>query len=208
MKNKDVASALIGTLFFTVPYVALSFPILPSLGVGVLAFTAGELVFNKDSKDLFDVSSGNFKKTMDKAKRQNSHIKNMIKNIEDKEIKENLKEINETIDSIIKTVSENPHKVKKINNFFTYYLPLTIKIIDRYDEVENKKLSSRDSKKFMKSTNEMVIEINYAFKKILNKLYESDIVDTDAEMKVLNSLLKSDGFDSSELKIEKEGKNG
>ena len=204
MKNKDVASALIGTLFFAVPYAALSLPLIPALGIGALAFTAGELVFNKDSNDLFDLSSGNFKKTMDKAKRQNSHIKSMIKNIDDKEIQENLKEINSSVDNIIKTVSENPHKVKRINNFFTYYLPLTIKIIDRYDEVENNKLSSKDSKKFMKSTNEMVIEINEAFKKILNKLYESEIIDTDAEMKVLNSLLKSDGFDSSEIKVNKE----
>ena len=204
MKNKDVASALVGGLFFAVPYAALSLPILPSLGIGVLAFAAGELVFNKDSKDLFDYKSGNFKKTLDKAKRQNNHIKSMIKNIDDKDIKENLKEINSTVDNIIKTVSENPHKVKKIHNFFTYYLPLTTKIIDRYDVFENNKLSSRDSKKFMKSTNEMVSEINYSFKNILNKLYESEIVDTDAEMKVLNSLLKSDGFDSNGLKIDKE----
>ena len=72
MKNKDITSALIGGLFFAVPYAALALPILPSLGIGALAFAAGELVFSKDSNDLFDVSSGNFKKTMDKAKRQHS----------------------------------------------------------------------------------------------------------------------------------------
>ena len=40
----------------------------------------------------------------------------------------------------------------------------------------------------------MISEANKAFKRILSELYESDIVNTGAEMKVFNSMLKSDGF--------------
>ena len=35
------------------------------------------------------------------------------------------------------------------------------------------------------------------FKRILNSLYQSDIVDADAEMKVLNTMLTADGFDET-----------
>ena len=38
---------------------------------------------------------------------------------------------------------------------------------------------------------------NKAFKRILNSLYQSDIVDADAEMKVLNTMLTADGFDET-----------
>jgi len=51
----------------------------------------------------------------------------------------------------------------------------------------------------------MLNEIDNSFKKILNNLYESDIENATADMKVLNSILKSDGF--SELKVNKEEKN-
>ena len=123
----------------------------------------------------------------------------MITAIEDEEIKKNLNEINDAVNKIIKTVEKSPKKVKNIDSFFDYYLPVTVKIIDRYDDIENQNLSSADSKKFIKSTNKMVSDINLAFKKILNNLYQSEIIDTDAEMKVFNSMLKSEGFSDNEL---------
>ena len=47
----------------------------------------------------------------------------------------------------------------------------------------------------MKSTQKMVKKINEAFKKQLSNLYQSDMIDTDAEMKVFDTMLKSDGYD-------------
>ena len=98
-------------------------------------------------------------------------------------------------------------KLKKTNNFFDYYLPVTVKLVDRYDEIENQKLSSAESKKFVESTNKMIGEINKAYKKILADLYKTDMVDMDAEMKVFDSLLKADGFDDTEINAKKEENN-
>ena len=56
-----------------------------------------------------------------------------------------------------------------------------------------------DGKKIIKDTNK-------AFKKILDSLYQSDILSSDAEMKVYNSILKADGYDDELLDI-KEGED-
>ena len=96
---------------------------------------------------------------------------------------------------IIETVEKKPDSYKKMNNFFNYYLPVTINILTKYDEIENQKLNTEDSKKFMESTQKMVKKINEAFKKQLSNLYQSDMIDTDAEMKVFDTMLKSDGYD-------------
>ena len=40
----------------------------------------------------------------------------------------------------------------------------------------------------------MLAKIKVAFEKQLSNLYQSDMVDTDAEMKVFESMLKMDGF--------------
>lgn len=74
-------------------------------------------------------------------------------------------------------------------------MPVTINILTKYDEIENQKLNTEDSKKFMESTQKMVKKINEAFKKQLSNLYQSDMIDTDAEMKVFDTMLKSDGYD-------------
>ena len=115
--------------------------------------------------------------------------------------------IYDTVNKIIDTVTKNPEKAKGIKTFFDYYLPVTVKILDRYDEIENQKLSSNQSKKFFTSTKKMIHEINDSFGKILENLYQSEMVDTDAEMKVFNSLLKADGFDDTDLKSVKEDKD-
>ena len=57
----------------------------------------------------------------------------------------------------------------------------------------------------MKQTQNMIEKINEAFKEQLSNLYQSDMVDTDAEMKVFDSMLKQDGYDvENDFKMKKE----
>ncbi len=121
----------------------------------------------------------------------------MVNKIEDAELRQNIRDVSDTITKIIDTIENNPKKQQKMNNFFEYYLPVTLNILKRYDEIENQRLVSDDSKKFMNQTKDMMKKINNAFKNQLSNLYQSDIVDTDAEMKVFEGMLKVDGYDTS-----------
>ena len=206
MKHKDTISALIGSAFFAVPYLALSLPILPSVLIGTSAFVAGELVLNKNKKTLKE-ENFNLYKVLENAKKQNKRIIEAKSYIDNDEIKAYLTSINDSTSKIIKTIEKTPKKIKNIDNFFDYYLPITVKIINRYDEIENNNLSSKDSKKFMTSTINMLASIDKAFRNILNNLYQKEIIDMDAEMKVFSSMLKADGFNENELEV-KEDNNG
>ena len=73
MKHKDTISALIGSAFFAVPYLALSLPILPSVLIGTSAFVAGELVLTKNKKTLKE-ENFNLYKVLENAKKQNKRI--------------------------------------------------------------------------------------------------------------------------------------
>ena len=75
-----------------------------------------------------------------------------------------------------------------------YYLPVTIKILERYDEIENQKLNTTETKKFMNSVEDMISKIKQAFEEQLSNIYQTEMIDTDAELKVFESMLKSDGF--------------
>ncbi len=203
MKNKEIISAGLGGVFFAVPYLALSIPIWPSLLIGAAAFGAGELVFGETKLTLRDTNRSLYD-MLEKSKKQNKHIIDMIPLIEDEKIRKQLNEIHDSVSKIINTISKNPEKAKMADNFFDYYLPITIKLIDRYDEIENQKLTSEESNAFFRSTNKMIGEINKAYKKILDNLYRKEIVDMDAEMKVFDSLLKADGFNDAEFPVKKE----
>lgn len=200
MKNSEVVSAVIGGSFFAIPYLALNIPILPSIVIGTLAFTAGELVFRKD-KTLKE-SNLTLYETLENAKKQNKHILEMIPKIENIELRKSLNEINTTVTKIINTIEKNPEKEKKLKNFFDYYLPVTVKLVDRYDEIENQRINSKEEKSFNLTTENTIKEINDVFKQFLNILYQSDMNDTDVEIKVLNSMLKADGLSKNELNVE------
>ena len=204
MKNSEVVSAVIGGCFFAVPYLALAVPLAPSLAIGAAAFAAGELVLKGNEIKSLKETNFDLYQTLEVAKKQNKHILEMVSNIDDDTIKTNLREINETVTKIIKTIEKNPDKVRLLKNFFDYYLPVTVKLVDRYDEFENQRLSYDEIKKLNESSIKTISEINDVFKKFLNSLYESDVVDTNVEIKVLNSMLKSDGLGKGTLKVEED----
>lgn len=204
MKNSEIASAIIGGTFFAIPYLALSLPILPSLAIGACAFAAGEMVLKKDTKKPLKETNLSLYHNIEKATKDNKHILEMIPQIEEETIKKNLKEIHDTVNKIIKTIEKNPEKEKQLKNFFDYYLPVTVKLVDKFDEIENQNIKSKESKKFYQSISKTIEELKDVYMKFQNNLYSSDMLDTNIEIKILNSMLKSDGLDENEIKIEVE----
>ena len=195
MKNKEITSAILGSTFFAIPYLGLSVALAPSLVIGGCAFLASELMFSgvKTKEKLKNTNRSLYEK-IGEARKEQKQIKKLIPKVEKTETKEDLKEINETINKILEEVEKNPKKEKSLNNFFDYYLPVLIKITTRYDEIENTRLTSKDEKTFMTKAEKIIKDTNKAFKTILSNLYQKDIMDTDADMKVYELMLKADGI--------------
>ena len=195
MKNKEITSAILGSTFFAIPYLGLSVALAPPLVIGGCAFLASELMFSgvKTKEKLKNTNRSLYEK-IGEARKEQKQIKNLIPKVEKTETKQDLKEINETINKILEEVEKNPKKEKSLNNFFDYYLPVLIKITTRYDEIENTRLTSKDEKTFMTKAEKIIKDTNKAFKTILSNLYQKDIMDTDADMKVYELMLKADGI--------------
>lgn len=195
MKNKEITSAILGSTFFAIPYIGLSVALAPSLVIGGCAFLASELMFSgvKTKEKLKNTNRSLYQK-IGEARKEQKQIKNLIPKVDNIETQKNLKEINETINKILEEVEKNPKKEKSLNNFFDYYLPVLIKITTRYDEIENTRLTSKDEKAFMTKAQNLIKDTNKAFKTILSNLYQKDIMDTDADMKVYELMMKADGI--------------
>ena len=195
MKNKEVISAVLGSTFFAIPYLALSVTLFPSLVIGCAAFGASELMLSGiKGKDTLKNTDRPLYLKINTAKQQNKEISNLIPKVENSETRINLDEIKQTVKKIIEVIEKEPKKAKRIDNFFDYYLPVLVKIVNRYDEIENQRLVSTEGKDFMIKADKMIKDTNSSFKTILASLYQKDIMDADAEMKVYNMMLKADGI--------------
>ncbi|MCI6931554.1 MAG: 5-bromo-4-chloroindolyl phosphate hydrolysis family protein [Tenericutes bacterium] len=197
IKYKEAVSAVVGSAFFAIPYLALSLPLLPSALIGTGAFIAGELLLSSDEKN--QIPTETVKKILDSAKDESKDIYNMRNKIEDEDLKKYIINISTSANKIISAIEKEPKKIRKIANFFDYYLPVTLSIIKRYDEIENQNLSSQEMKEFISSTKLMLKSADEAFNKILERLYQNDMINIDADMKVFNSMLKADGYDDEEI---------
>ena len=195
MKGKDILSAIVGSAFFAVPYAVLSIGLSPALVLGASAFAASELVFSgvKPKENLKDTDKPLYTK-LNNAKKQNKEIQSFIPKVENPGTKSNLKEISSIVNKIIEEVERHPKKAKKINNFFEYYLPVLLKIVNKYDEIENTNVSTKERTNFLAKADRMISDTKNAFETILSSLYQSDIIDADADMKVYNLMMKADGI--------------
>lgn len=197
--NKNIISSVVGAGFFAVGYLGLSLALPPALALGAVSFVASELIVNGADKKIEERKELSFNEKINEARKDNKHIKEIISNIEDEEVCKDLDEINKSTTKIINYIEKNKLKNKTSDKFFEYYLPVCVKIVNRYDDIENQRLTSSDSKKFMNDGKRIIKDTNNSFKKILDSLYQSDIANAEAEMKVFNSILKSDGYDESIL---------
>lgn len=195
--KKPIISALIGGTFFAIPYLALNAPLLPSLGIAVIAYGAGNLLLSEQKNGYVKKDSmQNFYDILNTAKKQNAKIYEVMNKIDDKELVRNIDEIHDTSAKIIDEISKNPSKLNKAQNFLNYYLPTTLKILITYDNMENQYLNTKEINKSMENTKQMIIKINNSLKMQLSNLFQSEIIDTDAELKVFETMLKSEGLNT------------
>ena len=103
MKKGYIVSAILGSGFFAVPYLALNMPI---WGAGLMAgaaFGAGMLIFGKDKKTSLDFTfdTGNHYEILKQAKENTNKLKDIGKQLESVSLVKNVNEIYSLTDIII-----------------------------------------------------------------------------------------------------------
>ncbi len=195
MDSKYVLSGMIGGVFFAVPYLALNVGVLPSLGVGALAFAASTLATKESNIDkLGKKNLGVYKKLLEDSSMYIRDLKRVTNMVSDVQIKKDITEITKISEKIINRLAKTPEKISQATNFLNYYLPITLKIMRKYEEIEDENLTSKEVKEFKNRISNLIINIKNAFNMQLNNLYSTDMIDIDAEMKVFEKVLKSDGL--------------
>ena len=208
MKNRYILSSVIGGAFFASSYLALNLGIIPSVAIAGISFAASALATKGSSlDDLGQKNLSAYKLLLEDSKKNVGKLKQIIPSIDNESIKNDVIEISKTSEKIINRLEKTPEKISQATNFLNYYLPITLKIMSKYEEIENEKLTSVEVKNFMKRISSLISNIKNAFDTQLNNLYSTDMVDIDAEMKVFEKVLKTDGLLGEKIKT-KEGDNG
>lgn len=101
---------------------------------------------------------------------------------------------------ILSQVEKNPKKINEVNKFINHYLPVTIKLVDSYKDL-NSQLVQGDNIKSAKIEIEKSIDlINNAFENLLDDLFEDVALDISTDISVLKTLFKQEGLAEEDFK--------
>lgn len=109
-------------------------------------------------------------------------------------LKEKISALLKLLDAIRHAVNTDPGRVESLNKFVDYYTPTTIKLIERYLQFESSSVITDSIKKTMDDILRSLDKVIDGYEKLLDTLYKDDLLDLNAEMDVMETVMKQDGL--------------
>lgn len=207
MKISYILSIIIAIVVFCLLYLGLDLNVIFSACISIFTYLACTMIFKERDtlQEKIDSEAIEFQKLTSNATSNIKKIESFKNEINNKELVNNIIEICETSNKIINTIKENPKKSKQVKKFVDYYLPFTLNILTQYNKIEDQSLTSKESKEFMTKVETMIERVKEACEAQLNNMYETDLLNTNADIKVFETMLKTDGLvdDNMNIKLDR-----
>ena len=121
-------------------------------------------------------------------------IRRLNDEIADIDVSDRIYKIEEHTANIFDYVKEHPEKKGSIRMLMNYYLPTTLKLLTSYANIERVGVAGDNMRKSKESIEETLDMLVFAFEKELDRLYESESIDINSDIEVLEKMLKKDGM--------------
>jgi len=125
-----------------------------------------------------------------KIKQLNNYIKDEVISCELDEIEKSLR----TIQSQLKEETVSESKIKQLEEFFNYYMPLIVKILNSYRRIESNELTGENATETKNQVSSIIPLIKKAFEKELDYMFTDEMLDITSDIKVLELMLSTDGL--------------
>ena len=127
-------------------------------------------------------------------------IKSVKNELYREEISMKLDKLSNVSEEILKQIEKNPKKVEEVNKFINHYRPITLKLINSYEELNSQALQGENIQKAKIEIEESIDLINKAFENLLDDLFEDIRLDISTDISVLKTLFKQEGLDEEDFK--------
>lgn len=127
------------------------------------------------------------------------HLRRLMLQIKNAGVRGSGNEVCGVIDRILQTLKERPDRIKRMRQFFNYYLPTISEVISRYQRMEGGNVP-------MEEMTEKVLSYLTDVKAVLEKQYENlfkeDTLDMEVDMEAMTRTARRDGLLTGEAQEE------
>ena len=153
--------------------------------------------------------SAEVKETLEQGKKYLAQISHLNDRIPGVDVSNKIYKIEDITGRILSRVEEHPSSVDDIKQLMKYYLPMTIKLLTAYAEMDEQPVKVENIDKSKKEIENVLDSINDAFRKLLDDLYKDTAWDISSDVSVLNAMLKREGLKGSDFNVSQpENKSG
>ena len=128
------------------------------------------------------------------GKRAIADIRRLNDEIPDERISAQIDLIERLTAQIFDCVRKNPKKLSQIRQFLNYYLPTTIRLMEQYVTLQNQSVKTENITEGMQKIEDLLDKVIIAFQRQLDALFEADVVDITADIRVMEQMMASEGL--------------
>ena len=154
-------------------------------------------------EEIKNLSDKDVQSTLKVGRDYIKEIKSVKNELYREEISMKLDKLSNVSEEILKQIEKNPKKVEEVNKFINHYLPITLKLINSYEELNAQSLQGENIQKAKIEIEESIDLINKAFENLLDDLFEDIRVDISTDISVLKTLFKQEGLGEEDFKNKK-----
>lgn len=111
------------------------------------------------------------------------------------------------VQRIFERAKAHPEIVPDLKKLMDYYLPMTVKLLKAYAEMDAQPVQGENIRGAKKEIEDTLDTLNLAFEKLLDSVFEDTAMDVSSDISVLNTLLAQEGLTEDGLSKLKKQEN-
>lgn len=151
-------------------------------------------------KDFNDPMKMELRNTIEMGRDYIKQIGDISSSIDKEEISKKLNRLQNIINQILKYVEQNPKKLQEVDRFAKHYLPMTLKLLNAYKELNEQPVQGDNIRNAKNEIEKTLDTINNAFEKLLDDLFEEIALDISTDISVLETLFTQEGLKKDDFK--------
>lgn len=98
------------------------------------------------------------------------------------------------VQKIFERAGEHPEVIPDLRKLMDYYLPMTVKLLDAYEDMDGQPVQGENITSSKKEIEDTIDTLNFAFEKLLDSIFRDTAWDVSSDISVLHTVLAQEGL--------------
>lgn len=116
------------------------------------------------------------------------------------EISAKIDQMEKIVERIFQRAEEHPEIIPDLKKMMNYYLPMTIKLLDAYEDMDSQPIQGETIASSKKEIEDTLDTLNEAFAKLLDSVFQDTAWDVSSDISVLHTMLAQEGLTGNDFK--------